>query len=206
MKKMIFAVAALLVALAACGGEEQEKSRTASQEESGQAVKEEDNESIEVEKGLLNVEITIPASFVGEKDNDEFIEEAKDNGVKKVIQNDDGSLTLVMSKAAHKKMMKEMEENVIKAIEETKNSGDFPSVKDIKYNQSFTEFTLVVNKNAYENSLDGIAILGLSLAGGMYQVFDGVKEEDIKIVVHVEDEATGEIFHTATFPDMMNAE
>lgn len=83
MKKMIFAVAALLVALAACGGEEQEKSGTASQEESGQAVKEEDNESIEVEKGLLNVEITIPASFVGEKDNDEFIEEAKDNGVKK---------------------------------------------------------------------------------------------------------------------------
>lgn len=160
-----------------------------------------DNEKVDVDKGLLNVEITLPASFFEDDDIDEVIADAKEDGVAEVTQNEDGSLTYKMSKAKHKEMMAEMEKGLLEYVDELKNDEEFSSIKDVTYHKSFSEFTIVVEREAYENSFDGFAILGLGMTGMYYQLFDGVNSDKNKVTIHLKDESTGEVFDSVVYPD-----
>ena len=68
-----------------------------------------------MDKGLLNVEVTLPASMFEGEDMDSSIAEAEKEGIK-VTRNDDGSATYKMSKGKHKEMMKEMEAELQKPL------------------------------------------------------------------------------------------
>jgi len=164
------------------------------------------DESLKVDKGLLNVEVTIPASFYEGQDIDKAITEAKEEGIKDAVKNDDGSVTYKMSKSVHKKMMKELEESVLKTVEELKTSDDFTSIKDVTYNKSFTEFTLTVNKGEFENSFDSMASMGLAIVGMYYQLFGGTDPEKFKVTVIFKDESNGEVINTVVYPDDLNNE
>jgi len=161
-------------------------------------------ETLKVDKGLLNVEVTIPATLYKGKNIDSIISEAKNSGIKEVIKNDDGSLTYKMSKSEHKKMMKELKERIVKSVEELKTSEDFASINDVAYNKSFSEFTLTVNKEKFEGSFDALASFGLALAGMYYQLFNGADVEHYKVTVYIKDESNGEVFDTMVYPDELN--
>jgi hypothetical protein len=195
MKKFgyFFFLAIAVLALAACGADK-EASKTSSDK------KESETEDFAVDKGLLNVEITMPASFVEGDDVDATIKEAEAEGIK-VTKNEDGSLTYKMSKSEHKKMMKDIKTNAEKSIDEIKTDGTFPSVKDITYNNSFSKYTLTVDKAAYENSMDSWSIIGIGITGMMYNLFNGEDMDKMKINIDVKDETTGEVFDTTVYPD-----
>ncbi len=195
MKKFgyFFFLAIAVLALAACGADK-EASKTSSDK------KESETEDFAVDKGLLNVEITMPASFVEGDDVDATIKEAEVEGIK-VTKNEDGSLTYKMSKSEHKKMMKDIKTNAEKSLDEIKTDGTFPSVKDITYNNSFSKYTLTVDKAAYENSMDSWSIIGIGITGMMYNLFNGEDMDKMKINIDVKDEATGEVFDTTVYPD-----
>lgn len=100
-------------------------------------------------------------------------------------------------------MMTEMGTSITDSIEEMKSSEDYVSIKDVTHNKSFTEFTLLVDKESYENSMDGFAIFGLGLQGSMYQMFNGANPEDYKVTVSVKDEVTEEVFDEVIYPDAL---
>lgn len=208
-----------MIVLVGCGGSSStettgvdgtdgESAQEASQvpaEESQDAVEDtsQEGQSIDVDQGLLSVEITIPASFFEGQDMDEVIADAKEDGVGEAVVNDDGSVTYRMSRLAYNRMMDELRDSLMEMVEETKTSGDFPSIQDIRHNRSFTEFTLVVDQEAYENSFDGFAALGLGMAAAFYQVFDGVAPEDIKVTISMQNADTGEVFDSVVYPDAL---
>lgn len=195
MKKLIFAALLLLNALlTACNADEEGKANEAQQQE-----KETDSEGINVDKGLFNVEVTLPASFFEGGDIDQSIAEAEKEGIE-VTKNEDGSLTYKMAKTKHKEMMSEMKTSLLETIEDLKNGEDFASIKDVEYNKDFSEFTLWVDRNEYENSFDGFAVFGLGLSGAMYQLFDGADPENYNVRLVVKDEATKEIIGEANYP------
>lgn len=169
--------------------------------------KKEKQDSVEVDKGLLTVEVTIPASFYeGEDVNvEEIITEAEKDGVKKVTKNEDGSLTYKMSKSQHKKMLKDMESEIQQTIKEIESNEDFTSIDSIKSNQSYDEFTLSVNQSEYENSMDGFATLGLAMQSMFYQLFSGVDEEDYQVTIHLKNKNTSKVFDTVVYPDALEA-
>lgn len=170
--------------------------------EQGEIVESGSNEgSIEVDKGLFSVEITMPASFFEGEDIDEIVAKAKEDGISEVIVNDDGSVTYKMSKLRHNELIKEMRDDIIEYLDELKNSGDYESIKDIAYNKNFTEFTILVNREKFENSFDGIVALGIGITSSYYQIFDGVPSDKYKATIFFKDEDTGEVFHTVVFPD-----
>jgi len=82
-------------------------------------------------------------------------------------------------------------------------SGDYPSIKEISYNKDFSEFDIKVDREAYENGLDGFAIFGLVLSGAYYGAFDGKTEDDLKLTFNMIDAATNEVFDSTVFPDDM---
>lgn len=177
------------------------------EEEKGNENKE--GNSVEVDKKLINVEVTIPASLLQldneeELDINQITEEAKKQGMKKVIANDDGSITYIMSKATHKEVMEEMKSSLIESIDEVINNGDFPSIQDIIPNEMFSEFDVVVNKAKFENSLDGMAALGIAFQSMFYQLFDGVEPDNYEVILNFKDEDTGEVFESVTYPDAFN--
>jgi len=200
LKKMLFAILmSVMFTLTACSpsndSNKEEKQAGEKTEESGGAL--------EVDKGLLTVEVTIPATFIEGEDIDNVVAEAKKDGIKDVTKNEDGSVTYKMSKAQHKKMMKEMKTSVTTYVDEIVNDEDFASIQDIKHNGSFSEFTVVVDKAAYENSFDGFAMLGLAMSGMYYQAFEGTNADKLNVTVHSKDASTGEIFGTTVYPDAL---
>lgn len=123
---IVFILAMLL--LAACSSESG----------AGKEVKENGEnkgEKVEVDKGLLNVEINLPESFFEGEDIDEVIAEAKEEGVAEVTKNDDGSLTYKMSKSKHKEMIAEMKESLLEYVDELISNEDYSSIKDVTYHK-----------------------------------------------------------------------
>lgn len=158
-------------------------------------------QTIEVDKNLLTVEVTLPASMYEGKDIDTVVSDTNAEGTVKATANEDGSITLKMSKAEHDKMMKEYKATVSKQLDEFNADGHYTSIKDIKYNDDFTKITLIVDKAAYEKSLDGFSALGVAMIAGMYHTFNGTSDKNFNIEVSVKDEATGEVFAVKNYPD-----
>lgn len=199
MRKFLIVICStFLFLLVACGGNEAEESSKPAEETDTETEAE---SSVDVNKGILNVEVTLPSMFFEGEEIEDVIAKAKEEGVKEIVENDDGSLTYKMSKKEHKEIVNEMSTEIEESVSEIIDEDEFPSIKEIDHEKDFSAFTVVVDKEAYENSLDGFAIVGLAMSGMYYQVFDGVDAEDSKVVVNLEDEATGEHYNEVVYPD-----
>ena len=147
MKKWLIAFSATALLLTACGGQKE------TEENAG--------DSLDVEKGVFNVDVTLPASFFEDSTEEEIITKAKESGITEVVINEDGSVTYTMSKSKHKEMMKGMGDSVVSTIDEIVNSGNYTSIKEISYNEDFTEFNVRVNRQQFKAGFDSFAIFGL---------------------------------------------
>lgn len=151
------------------------------------------NEKIEVDSGLLNVTITVPATFMEEGATQESLDAtAKEKGYKSITLNEDGSATYVMSKAKHKEMMDALRQEINNSLEEMVSSGNYPEVVSASVDKDITKFTFKVNTE--ELSLEtSFLSLGCILIGGMYHVFNGVAPEDFDFVIQYVNAETGEV-------------
>lgn len=209
MKKMLLGLILMsMLVLTACSSTDDNEKQSTDKETTENVAadsKTEKDESVGVDKGLFNVEVTLPASFFEGEDIDTAIAEAKADGIKEATKNADGSVTYKMSKDKHKEMMSEMEVGVKEYMDELVTE-DYPSIREVTANKEYSTYTLTVDKALYEGSFDGFASMGLGMMGMYYQVFDGVDAENAKVEINVQDEATSEVFETMVFPDDMEEE
>ncbi len=105
---------------------------------------------------------------------------AKKKGYKSITLNDDGSVTYILTKKQHKKMMNELKDNINSSISEMIGSEDFPNFTDITYNENFTEFE-ISTKSTELNMADRFSILGFYMYGGMYNIFNGTAADNISV-------------------------
>jgi PBP1b-binding outer membrane lipoprotein LpoB len=196
MKKILISLLTFTL-LAACSSDETSNKESSNQDTSKK------NESVEVDKKLFNVEVTLPASMFEGETIEDIKTAAKKNDIKEVTENEDGSITYKMSKSVHKKLMEEISTSIKETVEETKTSEDFVSIKDITYNKSFSEFTMLVDKETYENSMDGFASMALGMSGMLYQMYDGATEDEYSVTIKLQDESTEEVFDEVVYPDAL---
>ncbi|GAB2570807.1 hypothetical protein [Gracilibacillus alcaliphilus] len=211
MKKLLLFLIILFV-LSACGGNDPEESEQDSannepEEVETQESEAEDTESaeeaVEVDKGLLNVEVTLPATMADTlvEDKEATFANAEAEGME-LTENEDGSLTYKMSKSKHQEMMDELREQINQSVEEIANSEDFPSIQEVSGNDDFSEFTMIVDQEQYENSLDGFGAFGIGLAAMLYQLYDGAAPDEYNVTIHVEN-TDGEEFDTIHYPEAL---
>jgi hypothetical protein len=151
-----------------------------------------------------DAEITLPADMFEGEDPSEIIKAAKEDGVSQVIRNADGSYTYKIPKAVYNAILKKAEDSILGAVNELKSGRAFKSIKGASYNKDFTEFTLVVDRKAFESSLDTMAVLALGVNAASYHLFGGVPENKLKISIRLKDQATNTVFKTLVYPDALN--
>lgn len=133
-----------------------------------------------VEKGLFNVELTIPAQFVGEQTQEELNELSKEMGYKSITLNDDGSAKYILTKQQHKDMMTELNTNINTSLSEMIGSEDYPNYTDITANEDFTEF-VITTKSTELSMTENFSALGLYMYGGMYNIFNGTPVDNVSV-------------------------
>jgi len=159
---------------------------------------EEVSEGIEVDEGLLNVTITIPASFFEDKTDFDPDTYAEENGFKEAVVNEDGSVTITMSKRKHNELMAEMETDVNRILEGMVESENTTYIKEIASSKGYKTVTVSVDKEAYENAWD-LTPLSIYFSVAFYQMLDGAKPHCEVIIKDVE---TGEVLKSVVYPDV----
>lgn len=156
--------------------------------------------SIDVDKNLFDVEITIPADFIGEDATQESLEEsiADNEGIKSVVLNADGSATYTMTKAAHAELLDSIKASIDEGLTDMVNDTDY-SFTAIEHNGNYTEFT--VKTDAEEVGMaDSFSVLTFYMYGGMYAAFSGNTVDNIQ--VNFVNSSSGEIIETANSSEM----
>lgn len=182
--------------------------KVASKEDSEENSKtENDGGTLSAEKNLFSVEITIPASLIKEEANaTELTEEAKDIGVKEITKNADGSVTMKMTKKAHKKMLGSIKESIDKSISDTlADKEKCPSFDSITYNDDVTVFDIKVDSASF-NGIEGIQALAYYFMGNIYQALNAVPENELKTVVNFIDKDTGEVIEVGDSTQMTDTD
>ena len=155
---------------------------------------------IDVDMGLFDVTITLPASFFEDDPDFDPEEYNQEQGFKSTVQNEDGSVSITMSKAKHDELMEEMKSTIDESFVELIEAEDTPYIKAITSSDGYKSVTVDVEKEGYENSWDFTPLL-IGFSAMMYQQFDG---SDLHCEVIIRDYETGEILHNVIYPDALS--
>ncbi len=200
----IFLALVMVLSLCACGGskeapkQETETDNTqtenANQETSGL------NEgAIQVDEGLLSLEITLPASVFEEETEESIKTAAEEKGIDSCKVNEDGSVTYKMSKSKHKEILKEMKTSLDESIVGMIDGEDaVASFVKIEYADDFSKFDVYVDPNLY-TGLDGLYIIVFYLYGTYYQAFEGKDINEIDVVVNFINNNTNETIESGSY-------
>ena len=186
----VFICIMMLIAFTGCSDPGSATSEPSPTEESGSQV--------EVDKGLLNVEITIGADMLETFDEtaEEFkasLEENEEVDFKDVTVNEDGSVTFKMSKSGHNKMMDEMLKSIDSSIAEiTQNKEDYPNVIDITHDKDLLNWKIKMSSTE-QNISESFLCFGIAIQSIFYHGFNGDKQADV-VVDYVDED--GNVFDT----------
>lgn len=202
MKKKIVSIilsVCLCCSVTACGNSSnaEQSSNNTSKEVTEQTSEENGTEEeLSVDKNLLSVEVTLPASLIGDSESTELTEEAKSHGVKDITKNSDGSITMKMTKAAHKELLDSIKASIDESINEMlADKENCPSFDSITYNDDVTVFDVKVDPAIY-GGMEIFSAFALYMYGNMYQALNAVPESDLKTVVNFINKDTGEVIES----------
>ena len=197
MKKTIFFALSIIICLSlvGCGG-----SSNDTQQNIEEDSKSEETQSIEVDEGQLNVEITVPPDFLEEGTTQENLDEtAKEEGIKSITLHDDGSATYIMSKSKHDEMMAGIRESIDESMAEMIDPETYPTFVEVTSNDDYTHFTVKLSSNEVGLS-ESISVLGFYMLGGLYNAFNGTPVDDVTVSFVNAD--TGDIIQEAHSSEM----
>lgn len=188
MKKilLILLVLSMFITFAGCSSNDSSDVETSSPLESEtveDSLREDEDElsaigDVEVENGILTVSITLPASLV--KD---VTQEDLDNDTSGTYQsaklNDDGSVTMKLTKTQYKEMLASISQELDACIKEISESDDY-NIDKVEHNDDFSKFDVTLSTDEV-GLYDSIASLAFYMYGGMYQIFKGSKSANVVV-------------------------
>ena len=182
----------MLFSFVACGGSSSKENETSN------------SEGIEVDEGLLSVEVTLPVSYVDGQTPDEIKADAEKMGYNDCTIHEDGSVTYKMSKAKHREVLDTYKKSFDESIAET-IAEENGVVKEIKYNDNLSKIDVYLDEARYDE-WNSFAVLGYYMFGSYYQIFAGTDAEKIDVVVNAINADTKETIDTFALSDLKDEE
>lgn len=126
------------------------------------------------------VKITLPAELMGETTQEDLDEAVAEGEFLSAVLNEDGTVTCEMSKSKHKELMKAVEAEINKALEDMIGSAEFPNITNIEHEDDYSSFT-VTTKSTELDMAESISVLAFYMYGGMYGACNGDTDVVIKV-------------------------
>lgn len=197
MKKMLCLLLAfaLMLSLAACGSSGTSSAGSSSGNGS----------SISVDEGLLNVEVTLPASFFTDTTEEDIQAAATDQGFSDCVINEDGSVTYTMTKSVYNEVLEDLKAALDESIEGMVNGADaVASFQKIEYNDDLSEVDVYVDGETF-SSLDALYAISFYMLGAYYQAFSGVPADEVDTVVEFIDQDSNEVLQSSSYQQMLSS-
>ena len=139
-------------------------------------------EQIEVEDGLFDVTITLPADYASDITAEEIAQQVADGKVHTGVLNDDGSVTYTMSKAQHAALLESVAAQLRSTLDDMIGSADYPNLTAIETNDDFTDFTVYTTTQPGAVGLsDEMSVLIYYTCGKMYGIVSGQEPDNIHV-------------------------
>ena len=140
------------------------------------------------------VTVVIPTVYEEVKTQEEADRIREKNGYKSVALEENGSLTIVMTKSQHDELIRDFRTSVDKGISEIIGAGGGSSIEKIEYNEDYSIFTVTVTEEEI-GVIERQAADELIMYGALYHVYTGNDADRIR--VDYVNAQTGEIIDTA---------
>lgn len=139
-------------------------------------------EQIEVEDGLFDVTLTLPADYASDITAEEIAQQVADGKVHTGVLNDDGSVTYTMSKAQHAALLESVAAQLRSTLDDMIGSADYPNLTVIETNDDFTDFTVYTTTQPGAVGLsDEMSVLIYYTCGKMYGIVSGQEPGNIHV-------------------------
>ena len=150
--------------------------------------------SIAASEAPETVTIVIPTVYEKVTTQEEAEKIRKENGYESAVLNDDGSLTIVMSRGQRDEMLDEFKRSVDEGIDEIIHTVEDSAIEKIEYNDDYSIFTVTVSGDEL-GFAERQAAEELVMYGTLYHIYSGNDVEHIQ--VDYQSSGTGEIIETA---------
>ena len=181
--------------------DEKEELGTVTGETAEASAKEEAAESAEgsdapsgAAKTEETVTVVIPTVYESVTTQEEAEKIRKENGYESAVLNDDGSLTIVMSRSQHDEMLGQFKKSVDEGITEIIHTVEDSAIEKIEYNDDYSIFTVTVSGDEL-GLAERQAADELVMYGTLYHIYSGNDVDHIK--VDYLSSGTGEVIETA---------
>lgn len=187
MKKLFVILLSSLLIVAGCSNNKENQStqqNNSSESEQTEVSNDEqssENNSIEVDENLLTVDITLPASFVSSfyETPEALVAAAEEDntGNTSYKANEDGSVTMTMSKAEYKASMELYAQGIEESFQEI-IADESNTISNIAHDDAFNEVTLTVSQISFNEQMNAYGAL---IQVVMYHYFLGETSDPIVI-------------------------
>lgn len=183
---------------------------SADQQDTAAAAQEAGQQSADAGSSVKANEEEIVSLFITpeEKERIELLIETPEDAQQYAIDNEftscmleeDGSVSITMTKARHEELMETLRDAISLTSKDKVGSEYYPNIVNVEFNDDFTEFTVTTKSETVEVD-EYISALDFFYYGWYYNTFNGTPAENI----HVDyiNEASGEVIESA---DSMNME
>lgn len=140
------------------------------------------------------VTVVIPTVYESVTTQEEAEAIRKENGYESAILNEDGSLTIVMSREQHDEMLDQFKKSVDEGIDGIIHTVEDSAIEKIEYNDDYSIFTVTVSGDEL-GLAERQAADELVMYGTLYHIYSGNDADHIQ--VDYLSSGTGEVIETA---------
>lgn len=158
--------------------------------------------SVSVDDANQTLTVTLPADFFAGSTREDIIAEAEAEGFDGCVVNSDGSVTYTMNREKQASMLSDFKREIDNSITNLTNGST--SYRSIIYNEGVTQFDVRVDKDAFAASeTDQGYAAALFMLGGYYQMFSGVPNDRVDVILNLIDDANGQTIGAVTYQEAM---
>jgi hypothetical protein len=157
--------------------------------------------AIEVDEGLLTVDVTIARSLLdaqGTMSDEQLVAAAEEKGFAATVDGD--AVTYTMTKAQRDDMLTQMRTSARDAADEL-IADETNSVTGIEFDDGLTSYRISVDAARY-SPFEALLAVGFYIQGALYQQFAGISPDDADVTVDFVDAATGDVLDSGSYQEM----